>query len=830
MSDLPPHQPPPHHESKHQMSCAYPATRWEDALPTGNGSVGALVYGNVHEDTIVVNHEALWLHSEKPEPPNVSDALPELREALAAGEWAFLDRFLDIVLTERGYHPGRTDPYHPAFEIRVTMPPNAPFQEYRRALDFTTGEARVTWREDATAFQRTCFVSRVHDLICLRISSSRPGAIHARIQLARRELTEENHASKDKPRAWAEIPLSFETGHEAGYCQLVGTRAPDGATFGGVMRVDVGDARGASVQVNGSTVHVENATEVVARVKLFVGESPGRALPRLRAALAETSRDYSELLAAHVVEHAALYRRVELDLGAASADRARSNEELLLASYGGKVSPALLERLFHYGRFLLVASSRPGGWPANLQGVWNGNYFPAWSSDYHNDENIQMNYWAALPGVLPECMRPFFAYYEAALPDYRRNARAVYGCRGILVPIAQAVKGEAPLYGGPWLNWTAAAGWLAQHFYDYWLFTRDEQFLRDHALPFLGEVAAFYEDFLVEGADGSYQFAPSLSPENVPDVSGASLVTVNATMDVAVCREVLTHLCEGWTHLGETPAELSRWRAMLAKLPAYAVNADGALKEWIHPELPDHYAHRHLSHLYPLFPGTEITRTGSPALFEACRVAVEKRRCLGQTAQSGWSWAHLANVYARLHDGPHALTCLETLTRACVGPNLFTYHNDWRRQGLSVSWNFLDRIFQIDANFGLTAAILEMVVGSTPTSLTICPAVSPAWARGCLRGVATRCHARVDVRWDWPAREIDVTVLAGSRQAIVVHFPGPLEEVSRREVPVVSEDARQDPTERWVPVALDPNSPTCIPVELFPGLEVTLKAVLARER
>lgn len=749
------------------MTCARPATRWEDALPVGNGSLGALVHGNITREIIIVNHEALWIHHDKPAPPDISDTITELRELLANGEWAHIDKFLDMMLLERGYRPGPTDNYHPAFDLEIDTVPSAPFTGYRRSIDLATGVATVSWHEGSATHRRDCFVSRADDVMCVHVTCT-GGTAACTVRLARHGLLEENAHARSGRLSWEDIPITFEHGAGEAWLSITGTYA-SGARYCGVARVSV---RGGHTRRARDGIEVAGTSDILVLVKVVPALGAREDHETVARSLLALDADPARLLARHATLHRAMMDRLDLDLDVPAADRAKANEALLLEAYGGKVPAALVERMFHFGRHLLVSSSRPGGWPANLQGVWNGYYHPPWSSDYHNDENVQMNYWAALPGNLAETTLPYFDFYEACLPDCRRNARAIYGCRGILAPIAQTVKGEAPLYTGPWLNWVSGAGWLAQLFHEYWLFTRDETFLRDRAVPYLKEVASFYEDFLVDGGDGTLLFSPSLSPENVPAVPDGSLVAVNATMDVAVAREVLSNLVGACETLGIEGDRVPRWRDMLSRLPRYEINDDGAIKEWIHPALRDNYAHRHLSHLYPLFPGREIDAGRETALFEACRVAVEKRSVVGQEAQSGWSLVHMACVRARLGQGDEALRCLELLIRSCVGDNLFTYHNDWRDMGLTLHWDFFDRLFQIDANLGLVAAVLEMLLRSSEHAITVLPARPAAWTRGTLRGARTRTGATVSFSWDADGGFITFTLQQGpDGTPVVVEFP-----------------------------------------------------------
>ena len=779
--------------STHGMTMRYPATRWQDALPTGSGVVGALVYGNIQHDTIVLNHDSLYYPKPGVVSLDVSDKLPLMRDMIKRGQCREAAQMMRTVYQERlktagGSPEGTLDPYQPCCSVFLKTGTDGPFRNYRRGVDFATGRAWVNYTDNTATFTRETFVSRATDTVLLRIRSNQPGTVSCRLSLGRtisEQLNERDicHSSGRNTELKTSQELCLKT-----KCLMFHGNYAKKLPFGAVGKLST---IGGKVTAAEDFLVVENADEVVLQVKLFCKEDPEIAVSRLRTAFRAATMSFEDAFSEHARLHGELFNRVQLALGKNESELEKdekenltkpqpsthlnhptmpllsSNEELLMAAFDGRVPDSLIQTMFDFGRYLLISSSREGGWPANLQGIWNGDYAPAWNCDIHTDENVQMNYWPALPGGLPETLLPLFDYFESFLDDFRENARNNFGCRGIMVPLALTTSGKVTPLG--YANWTAGAGWIGQHFFDYYLFTGDLDFLRDRAVPWLREIALFYEDFLIEGENGKLTYIPSLSPENRPG-NGNSLVTIDATMDIAVCREVLTHLCDACAMLGIEAESIPRWRSMADRLPDYVVNEDGGLAEWIHPDYNDNYHHRHQSHLYPVFPGLEITEASNPEIFEAGRVAVEKRLVVGLTSQTGWSMSHMANSYARLGQGNRALECLELLTRGSTGPNLFTYHNDWRQMGLTCGGGAMPP-FQIDANFGITAAILEMLVFSQPGFIKLLPALPEKWSCGQVTGIRCRGGITVSIEWDLDQKGLFVSLVSDHDQDTRLVFP-----------------------------------------------------------
>ncbi|GIO32550.1 MULTISPECIES: glycosyl hydrolase family 95 catalytic domain-containing protein [Paenibacillus] len=736
--------------------------KWREALPAGNGRLGAAVYGGVHQETIMLTHGDLWWQSRTPELPDVSGRLAEMRRLMLAGREAEAEPMLIEELQDLGYDPVMAVPL-PLGDLTVRYEVGEGFKHYSRELDMQTGEITVRWQDRGAAFERALFVSRSDDMVVMELRAEEPSAVKVGLSLG---LHDPADVKRPPGRPEAPLPADAESGADGAYVWYA-ARSDDGSDFGAVARIV--PAAGGLAAGRAEAV-VDGAGKVLVLLRMFVSGSREAEWARLKAELAAEQRGYRELLAAHVREHRELFGRMTLDLHAAGRDR--SNEELLLEAYQGEAPLALLEKMWAYGRYLLISSSREGGSPCHLYGLWCGEYRGFWAFNMAN-ENLQMMYWQALSGRMPELLLPVFDYMERLLDDFRLNAQRLFGCRGIFIPAPTApdsglIKTLAPHI----VHWTGAAGWVAQHYYDYYLYTGDREFLRNRALPFLREVALFYEDFFVVGEDGRLLSCPSNSPENKPGngAGGPKGTTVNATMDFAIAKEVLGRLVAGAESEGLYPGEIAAWKELLRRIPDYQVNEDGAIREWMHPAYDDEYHHRHQSHLYPVFPGKEVTKENAPALFEAFWTAVRKRLVVGIKEQTGWSLAHMANLYARLGEGDLALECLNLLSRSSVINNFFTLHNDWRHMGIGLSMDWAP--VQLDANMGWTAAVQEMLLYSEPGRLKVLPALPSKWRKGRVQGLLACGGIEVDIDWDLERKMLVVKLLsAKDDQHVTIDLP-----------------------------------------------------------
>ena len=751
----------------------YPASwwgaKWREALPAGNGIIGAAVYGAVHNETVLITHDDLWHEVVTPELPDVSDTLAETRRLLLENKAYDADLVLSNALKDAGYQADIGAPL-PLADLKISTPVNLGFTNYRRILDMETGEIKVTWNDGDTAYQRKLFVSRSHDYVVMEFTASGDNTLLTDISLDLHDRDDAHLCHETDPK----LPSELEVTSTADGIIRYAAKNDDGTDFGAVARIIA--PKETLSQIEGG-IQISKGTQALVVLKVFIKGDRHQDWARLEKELVAAPESYDTLLAPHVALHQELFNRVSLDLGSSEEALQLSNEELLLDAYQGEVPTAMVQKMWAYGRYLLISSSKEGGQPCPLQGKWCGSYRGYWTFNMAN-ENLQMNYWQAMSGNLTETFLPVFDYVERLMDDFRENAKKLYGCRGILIscittPPSGLYKDIQPHI----LHWTGAAAWIGQHFYDYYLHTGDKELLKKRVLPFLKEVALFYEDFFTIDENGYFLSAPSNSPENNPGNhtdKAQNLVgmetTMNATMDFALAKEVLTHLIDGSNDTGENQTEIEKWQSMLAKIPPYQINEDGAIKEWMHPFYTDNYSHRHQSHIYPVFPGTEVTRESDPETYKAFEIAIRKRLDIGITSQTGWSLAHMANVYARMNEGDRALNCLSLLSRATVMNNFYTTHNDWRECG--IGGNFHAAPYQIDANLGWTAAIQEMLLFSVPGKITVLPALPKKWTKGSVTGLLARGGILVSVSWNQDENSTNIELCSlNSDQTVVLYGP-----------------------------------------------------------
>lgn len=687
---------------------------WREALPLGNGLTGALMPGMIGTECITLNRHDLWEGGAECKIPDVSDTIRAMQDAINRGDFASANREnLGAALQQKGGATPIACP-HPLGWLEIAFAPEKLFKGYRRGLNMQTGEAFVDFSVDGCRYRRTAFVSRDADVFVMRMTADRPFQATYSLRLY-------NGVSECKPHPDG-IYLASAQGYSAARMQFLG-----------------------------------DCTVTIKENSLCVCGSDYTVLVRCASHGSDCSLDhvsgktYEQLLCEHTALHQPLYDSVSIELADDAAFDA-TNEQLLAQAYEDQACAALLERLWRFGRYLFISAASEHGNPVPLYGIWHGDHHLAWSQ-YVANENVEITYWHAMAGGLCYAIPPLLRYYTARLAKLRECARSIYGTRGIWISAYTAPDSfGASVPVAVILNWTGCAGWLCRHFWEYYLYTGDVQLLSEEILPFMHEAALFYLDFAQK--DGDYiSLAPSVSPENTPD-KAPGVVARNATMDFAILKELLTNLLSGMEITGMYTDEGEQFADLLAKIPPYMINEDGAIKEWMDESIKDNYHHRHLSHIYPVFPGNEVNAHGQPELFEAFKQAVRLRK-LG--AQSGWSLAHMASIYARMGEGERSMECLDVMTKSVIMDSLLTTHNDWRRMGITLEWEG-EAFVQLDANFGIVNALQEMLFCAQKGALSILPALPARLESGNVRGLVFP-EGKVDIAWDRDGR-VTLTVHA----------------------------------------------------------------------
>jgi alpha-L-fucosidase 2 len=653
-----------------------PATNWEkEAFPLGNGRLGCMVFGGVEEERIQFNVDSLWTGDENP---------GGAYEAPGMG-W-----------------------YQNFGNLYVVSAATSPAARYQRQLNISRAVCRVAYEQDGAEFLRETFCSYPDQIIVSRMTASAKGRYSGRIRLVGGH-TEKTTAGP----SWLTFTGKLENGleYEAQVLAVAkgGTVKPDGDTlvFSGCDSL--------TLILGAATSYVMDCA------RNWRGEHPHALVTRQVGQAAK--QPYAKLLATHVKDHQSLYHRVAIDLGkTAAAQRALPMDRRLAAIREGKADPAMDALLFQYGRYLLIACSRPGSLPANLQGLWNDRNNPPWHSDYHSNINLQMNYWLAESANLAECHTPLFDLLTASLGPFRKATRRAYGdnIRGFTIRTS-----HNPFGGMGWKWNIPASAWYAQHFWDHYAFGQDRKFLQTVAYPYLKEVCQYWEDHLKELPDGRLVAPNGWSPEHGPTEDGVS-------HDQQIIWDLFSNTIQASEELAVDEDYRKKLSCMRDRLVGPKVGKWGQLQEWMVDRDDPKDEHRHVSHMFAVYPGRQISFSKTPEFARAAAVSL-KARGIGQAV--GWSNAWKTALWARLLDAESAYTYYHKEVSANAFPNL-----------LNGCWP--GRVFQIDGNLGITAGAVEMLLQSHVGEIHLLPALPKAWPSGSVSGLRARGNFTVDLAWE----------------------------------------------------------------------------------